>query len=417
MRLAFAMALALGFPAVTAAQMPSPSSTPIASTPTPTPTPSPNPEDAKLLEEIEAASNSRTQPTLTPSAAGGTASNLFNPAISLSALFAAAAYSETEAPEPGAHDPQGTGLTLQNLELTASANVDPYMRADANIIFTLEGVEVEEAYLTTLALPGRFQVKAGQIFTPFGRHNRIHPHAWQFVDQNLVNVLMFGGDGLRNPSVSLSWLAPLPVYTEFLGSVLDPRGETAVSFFGEEEEGVEGRPIDSGDDLVYLGKASLSFPLGESITVLAGASGLTGPNPSTGTARTVIGGGDLYIKWRPPTSIYRFAFFQAEAMAREYEIADGTQRDEGFYAFAGARVARRLEVAIRGESVRSDVTLDPEAIPWRNRFSGNLTFRPSEFSKLRLQGNYDVVAGADDPILGAVLQWETIIGAHGAHAF
>ena len=46
---------------------------------------------------------------------------------------------------------------MQNLELTLAGAVDPYFRADANLIFQIdeEGeslVEVEEAYLTTLTL-------------------------------------------------------------------------------------------------------------------------------------------------------------------------------------------------------------------------------------------------------------------------
>lgn len=407
-------------PRLAAAQetTPTPSASPSAS-----PTPTLSPEDQKLLDEIEAAtskvkpSGSSTQTTAqsAPGIGGGPA-NLLNPAIAFDGLFAAAAYSGPQGPS-SAHDPIGTGLTLQNLELTLSANVDPYMRADGHIIFTLEGVEVEEAYLTTLALPYSLQIKAGQFFTPFGRHNRIHPHAWQFADQNLVNVLIFGGDGLRNPSVSMSWLAPLPVYTEVLAAVIDARGPTATSFLGEVAPPATERVVDSPADMLYLGKASISFPIGESLTVLAGASGLTGPNPTSATARTVIAGGDLYVKWRPPSSLHRFAWFQAEAIAREYDVGDQTQRDEGFYAFAGARVSQRYEVGVRAESIRSDRVLDPLALPWRNRFSSAITFRPSEFSKIRVQGNYDVQAGAEDPVLGAILQWEFLIGAHGAHAF
>ena len=405
--------------------MAQPAPTAVPSAPTPMPSPIPTgalgPDDEKLLKEIEGearATRPASPPPTAPSGPGAGLSNLYNPAIALNGLFAAAAFSESERPEPGAHDPQGTGFTLQNLELTLSANVDAYLRGDAHVIFTLEGVEVEEAYLTTLTLPGSLQVKAGQAFTPFGRQNKIHPHGWQFVDQNLVNVLLFGGDGLRNPGASLSWLAPLPVYTELLGAVVHSRGETAVSFLGETPEGVEERPIDSADDLVYLGKLSLSFPIGPSLTVLGGVSGLAGPNPTAAYASTRIAGGDLYVKVKPASAIYAFGFLQAEVMAREYELADAdVQRDEGFYAMAGARVSRRLEVAVRGESVRSDRLLDPEALPWRNRFAGQVTFRPSEFSKLRLQGNYDVLPQDADPILGGMLQWEFLIGAHGAHAF
>ena len=43
---------------------------------------------------------------------------------------------------------------LQEVELAFQATVDPYVRGDVFLTFSDEGVEIEEAYLTTLALPG-----------------------------------------------------------------------------------------------------------------------------------------------------------------------------------------------------------------------------------------------------------------------
>ncbi|MBI3995691.1 MAG: hypothetical protein HY349_06935 [Nitrospirae bacterium] len=62
-----------------------------------------------------------------------------------------------------------------------------------------------------------------------------------------------------------------------------------------------------------------------------------------------------------------------------------------------------------------------EADPLRDRryrISPNLTFYPSEFSKWRLQYNYDLAEHLDDKPLHAVfLQFEFLIGSHGAHQF
>ncbi|MCI0526450.1 MAG: hypothetical protein L0Y56_03225 [Nitrospira sp.] len=82
-----------------------------------------------------------------------------NPEISLDGLAAAGYFSEAENLNFGGHDPKNQGFTFQNLELTLGATVDPYARADAHIIYLIEDgesvVELEEAYLTTLALPYR----------------------------------------------------------------------------------------------------------------------------------------------------------------------------------------------------------------------------------------------------------------------
>jgi hypothetical protein len=62
-------------------------------------------------------------------------------------------------------------------------------------------------------------------------------------------------------------------------------------------------------------------------------------------------------------------------------------------------------------SVRSDPNRDD-----RIRFSPVLTFHPSEFSKLRLQYNFDhgQIHGDDSSVW---LQVEFLLGSHGAHKF
>jgi len=53
----------------------------------------------------------------------------------------------------------------------------------------------------------------------------------------------------------------------------------------------------------------------------------------------------------------------------------------------------------------------------RFRASPELTFYSSEFSKWRLQYNFDEIQDRDRPVHSVFLQWEFLIGEHGAHKF
>src|SRR6185295_6008189 len=139
---------------------------------------------------------------------------------------------------------------------------------------TSEGIEIEEAYATSLEFPANLQLKAGQFLTAVGRHNPTHPHAWDFVDIPLVSGKFFGGDGLRNPGVQLSWLSPLPWFLEVIGSVQNSTGDTATSF------NPDGRMRTLGD-AVYLGRLNNFFALSEELALNVGLSFLSGRNAET----------------------------------------------------------------------------------------------------------------------------------------
>ena len=57
----------------------------------------------------------------------------------------------------------------------------------------------------------------------------------------------------------------------------------------------------------------------------------------------------------------------------------------------------------------------------RSRISANLTWYPTEFSKIRLQYNHDFLDENDflasRDVDSVFLQFEFILGAHGAHKF
>ena len=92
--------------------------------------------------------------------------------------------------------------------------------------------------------------------------------------------------------------------------------------------------------------------------------------------------------------------------------------DFGFYAQAVYGFTLRWVAGLRGEWVSSDEGAfkpDPNREE-RIRFSPDLTFYPTEFSKIRLQYNFDQgQIRSDDSSVW--LQFEFLLGSHGAHKF
>ena len=61
--------------------------------------------------------------------------------------------------------------------------------------------------------------------------------------------------------------------------------------------------------------------------------------------------------------------------------------------------------------------LDPEASDDRHRVSAQVTFRPSHFSRIRLQASWDRPLYRPEPIWAGFLALEFLVGAHGAHTY
>jgi hypothetical protein len=367
--------------------------------------------------------------------------------LSLDALMAAGGSTADSVSELelGGHDPQVNGFTLQNLELVLDGAVDPYFRGQANLVFQIDSAgnssfELEEAFAETTSLPGNLQLKAGQFVTEFGRLNPTHPHTWSFVDVPVVNGRFFGADGLRNPGMRLSWLTPTPFYSELFLAIQNSFGDTAYSF-GSEHDGqpLFGRPpvtrdLDSFGDLLFTPRYAASVDLSSTLTLLAGASAAVGPNSSGLDTRTQIYGLDAYLKWKAPNHHAGFPFvaWQSEVMFRRYEAGayDGsdpaqpqplpaeTLRDHGFYSQLTYGFRKGWVAGLRGDWVDGEPgAFVPDANrEARWRVSPNLTWFPTEFSKLRLQYNCDhrETEGVDHSVW---LQMEFTLGAHAAHKF
>jgi hypothetical protein len=367
--------------------------------------------EEELLKDAEQPPAAARRPAASPPSGRGAA----NPDITLTLDAAAAAYSAKESLLTGAHDPSRTGFNWQQLEMGVEAPVDPFFTFKSFIVFAPFGVEVEEAYATTLELPWNLQARAGQFLTRFGRINATHPHSWDFVDQTLVVGKMLGSEGNRGLGAELSWLFPLPWYVEAIGSFTDAAGDaTARSFYGATDLGVAS-PL----DLQATGALKQFFPLSRDWSLAWGLSVANGPNASGRANRTDLYGSDLYLKYRPldPGAEHGLSV-TLEALNRRRQQPGAVLVDTGGYASAVWRFDRHWESGLRADIVEG-LPGDPRDPDWsqpRYRGAASLTFRPTEFSRLRLQGNADFPTW-QSPIYGAVLALEWTVGAHGSHAF
>lgn len=387
--------------------------------------------------------------------------------------------------QPGGHDPNQRGFTLQGLEMSVTGAVDPYFRGAANVSFALDAegetfLELEEAWLETMSLPWNLQVRAGQMFTDFGRHNATHLHAWSFVDAPLVNARFLGPDGLRNPGARLAWLTPTPFFSELSFGVQNSQGETAASFrsagghhHGDEEDehapfayrhADNDRGVNQVDDMLFSTRYSLSFDLTPTQVLLAGGSAAFGPNSrggeDAGETTTQIFGVDLTWKWKSPRHQGGFPFvqWQTEGLLRKYDagafdwseegaatdpnvvvdmgtgapavLSGETLVDYGLYSQLLYGFRKGWVAGLRADFVTGDeggyerraLTYNGEALgrdpqrAQRWRLSPNLTWYPTEFSKIRLQYNFDdrLGIGQDHSVW---LQFEFLLGAHAAHRF
>lgn len=411
---------------------------------------SPSPTAGQSKEELEAEiakelGSTQATPSPTPPPAIARAGSLRLIDISFDALFAGGFSSADEGEignlQGGGHDPKQNGFTVQNVEVSFLGAVDPYLRGEAHLVFQLDpdgetNVELEEAFLTTQTLPHGLQLKAGQFFTEVGRLNPTHPHTWHFVDQPVINSRMFGEDGLRGPGLRMSWLTPLPWYSELLGSVQNARGATQFSFLSNPDAGefsgypFVDHPVDGLGDLLYSLRTLNSFTLSEATTLNVGASAAFGPNPTGPDNRTTILGADLYLRWQRPMSYqgYPFVAWQTEYFHRNYEagpaadpVSGATQddlKDDGIYSQVAWGYKRGWVAAARVDYANGNGDPTDPLRDRRLRLSADLTYYPTEFSKVRAQYNLDRAQHLDDEIQSSVwLQFEFLLGAHGSHKF
>ena len=283
---------------------------------------------------------------------------------------------------------------LQEVELAFQATIDPYVRGDVFLTFSLDGVGVEEAYLTTLSLPWGLGVKAGKIYSPFGRTSQLHRHQWTFVDQPLSMQRLVGADGLGGAGGDLTWLIPLPWFAELHLAYQ----ATAPGF---------------ADVLQLTGVARLVqyFDLSDSITLGAGISWALFQAEGPAQWKN-LAGADLYVKFRDPAS-RSSVILQGEIYGRQLGEQTLGQARWGGYGQAVWRLDRNWEVGARYDNAPAPAALAPGT---QETWTALGSYSTSEFFRVRLQPSLVLLPGGQTGFQG-IASFEFTIGAHAAHPF
>lgn len=362
-------------------------------------------------------------------APGATAApNAFNPAISLILSGVAARFSD----DPDGYTipgfvlgeeagPGDKGLSLSESEITMSANVDELFHGQLTAAIVPEGgIEVEEGFVQTRALPAGVTARFGRMKSRIGYLNDRHAHVWDFYDAPLVYRAMFG-DQYQDDGARLTWLAPTALFLEAGGEWF--KGE-AFPAAGAVDGGAGAWTVfvHAGGDV----GVSHAWQAGLSRLVAKAADREDPDGMFTGT--TDVNVADLVWKWAPGGNpVERNLTLQAEYLwgdvAGSYDTLGAVDAGrEGWYAQAVYQFVRRWRAGIRYGAVTADdpgaafagTALDPSGADPR-RASAMVDFNGSEFSRVRLQYNHDESGpGSDDQIF---LQYLMSLGTHGAHAF
>jgi hypothetical protein len=372
--------------------------------PTPGPTTQP-PAETQAAAAVQPQAAQTTSPAAAPAllsgaqpnlgGAGGSASKVLNPDISMIGDFIAAAGHDPIYPLPS--------LQMHESELGIQAIIDPYARGDFFLTFGEEGVGLEEGYITLTALPGGFVARVGKMRSAFGKVNTMHNHVLPWVDRPLVtNNLVGGEDGIDDAGVSIQRILPAPK-----GIFLEATGQL---FRGDSDDVFKATTKSDVSTVAHLrGYKDLS----ESTNLDLGLSYARGHNDLGDNFLTQLYGVDATLRWKPlRRSIYHSFIGRGEFIWSQRQQFPSEQRSFGFYTSGDYQLGRRWFLGGRydhSERSHFDNQTDQGG-------SVVLTYWPSEFSQVRGQYRFVRYAGNIDSH-ELLLQMMFSLGAHGAHPF
>jgi hypothetical protein len=331
-----------------------------------------------------------------------------------------------DASPKGSTQEDGTRFGVREVELAIGAAVDPYFRADFILgLSDVEGIAIEEAYGTALALPAQLQARIGRFHMPIGKQNTTHRAELHTLEYPYVIQRFLGEEALKGTGLWVSKIfAPLGFYQELQVTAVDRFGEAPEDIAADEP------PNKELGGLGFSARLRNYWDFSEASNLELSASAITGkreqavlaPLPSGGTAlnaRQTVFGADLTFRWRPlQQGLYKSFIAQVEFMRQTNErISDplfaGPLDDfNGAYAFARWQLTRRLHLG-----GRYDWLEDPElGGATLTAGSGYLEWFPSEFSKLvaAFERAMPTGAAATNRFL---LQATFAVGPHRPHPF
>ncbi|HEY2026625.1 MAG TPA: hypothetical protein VGG78_06420 [Gemmatimonadaceae bacterium] len=337
-------------------------------------------------------------------------------------------------------------MGVREVELAVQAVVDPYFRGDVFLgISDLEGISIEQAYLTTTALPNQLELRIGRYLMPFGKENTTHRHDLHTIEYPYVIQRFLSDDGLKGTGLWGSRVfAPFGFYQEVQVTVVDRLNTPTPGLTTSEPVnksltglGASAR-LRNYVDLTEAQNVELSFSAltGKREQPLDASFASVLPNGINAVpARQTTLGADLTYRWRPlQQGLYRSFILQSEVMHQINErnpsiafdgcaaclsvavpanaFAGPTRDYTGAYVFARVQTSQRAFIGSRYDWVQ-DPERDGRTL---NAGSVYLEWFPSEFSKL--VAAYEAVKPSDETLTNRLLFQATFsLGPHKPHPF
>lgn len=324
----------------------------------------------------------------------------------------------------GHHDPVEDGWTVQGIELGLSARLSDHVEAFGTWHGYWENEsphsfdsKFEEYFLKLKDLPGGFDVRAGQYLNRFGLHNSTHLHAWDWVDNYLVNGRFLGDDGQYTMGAEVRWALPVSWTSHLSVSIGDAQLEEHED--EHEEGGVEPLYEAAGAmfaDTLITANWSNSWNLTDFHQFRGGLSGAWGDNV-WGRQTQVLGahfeyqwrqnglerGGD-YFRWRTEAMLRRARAMTGHLPGEEHEEEEmepeepsvaGSFNEWGLYT--SASYGKSLKVGVIEGSLRYEYVdgVDEAGLPRRHRISPGITWYANSLHTAFVRGqvNFDDIEG------------------------
>ena len=230
------------------------------------------------------------------------------------------------------------------------------------------GLEIEEAYIYWVGLPGGVGLKLGKIRQDIGLYNRWHTHALNEIERPLAIQSLLGEDGLVQTGASVS----LPSF------VLGPATQTVTL---EVAQGSNLELFQDSHGMSYLGRFQSFIDLGSSAIQL-GITGTTGQNHDALLNSNLLGL-DFSYRWTPGASRYRDFSLKGEWYISEQTQSGIDFRAQGGYGQANLKLNQRLVLGARLDYFEGYEGEAPvyQLVP-------TISWWQSEWVRLRLQYNY-----------------------------
>jgi len=336
------------------------------------------------------------------------------------------------------------GFHLGHTELSMSSNIDDMFFGKFTMaIADHEGeteIELEEAFIETLALGNGVTAKAGRFYSDIGYLNNQHNHSWDFTDEPLIYRALFGNQ-LIDDGLQFSWLVPTETYfkvgVEVTRGARFPAGGAA-----NDGKGAYAMFAKFGGDvgLSHAWQLGFSHWRADVLDRVSGTHGHDGgvAEVPTYSGESSVNGVDFVWKWSPKgNNREQNLKIQAEYFERDedglieligsdpLESTTYQGQQSGWYLQTVYQFIPRWRIGYRYDQldsnnqgsnsvILSEAGLDNEGLkPERSTLM--LDYSHSEYSRVRFQFSKDDSYEDSDNLV--FLQYIVTLGAHGAHRF